>query len=100
VRAERSYWVYILASDVGGTLYIGVTNNLVRRVYEHRTQVAEGFTSKYEVHRLVYYEQFSDIENAIQREKRLKRWNRGWKIDLIEKTNPDWIDLFPGIASP
>jgi putative endonuclease len=98
--AERSYWVYILASDVGGTLYIGVTNNLIRRVYEHRTQAAEGFTGKYEVHRLVYYEQFSDIENAIQREKRLKRWNRGWKIDLIEKTNPNWIDLFPGIASP
>ena len=66
MRAERSYWVYILASDVGGTLYIGVTNNLVRRVYEHRTEAAEGFTSKYEVSRLVYYEQFSDIENAIR----------------------------------
>ena len=100
MRAERSYWVYILASDVGGTLYIGVSINLVRRVYEHRTEAAEGFTSKYEVSRLVYYEQFSDIENAIRREKRLKRWNRGWKIDLIEKTKPNWIDLFPGIASP
>jgi putative endonuclease len=100
MRAERNYWVYILASNVGGTLYIGVTNNLVRRVYEHRTQAAEGFTCKYEISRLVYYEQFSDIENAIQREKRLKRWNRRWKIDLIEKTNANWIDLFPGIASP
>jgi putative endonuclease len=100
MRAERSYWVFILASDVGGTLYTGVTNNLVRRVYEHRTQAAEGFTSRYEVHRLAYYERFSDSENAIRREKRLKRWNRGWKIDLIEKTNPNWIDLFPGIASP
>ncbi len=97
---DRSYWVYILASDVGGTLYIGVTNDLVRRVYEHRTNAVAGFTGRYEVHRLVYYEQFGDVEFAIQREKRLKKWNRAWKIELIEKTNPNWVDLFPAIASP
>jgi putative endonuclease len=96
----RTYWVYILASDIGGTLYVGVTNDLVRRVYEHRTDAIEGFSRRYAVHRLVYYEQFDQIEFAIQREKRLKKWNRAWKIALIETTNPNWIDLFPGIASP
>jgi len=96
----RSYWVYILASDIGGTLYIGVTNDLVRRVHEHRTDAVKGFTSNHAIHRLVYYEQFGDIEFAIRREKRLKKWNRAWKVDLIEKTNPQWIDLFPSIASP
>jgi putative endonuclease len=96
----RDYWVYILASKLGGTLYIGVTNDLVRRVYEHRENVVRGFTEKYEVHRLVYFEQYSDIEAAIQREKRLKKWNRAWKIRLIEETNPNWDDLWPGISSP
>jgi putative endonuclease len=97
---ERSYWVYILASEISGTLYIGVTNDLGRRVYEHRKGLAESFTKKYHVHRLVYFEQHSDIEAAIQREKRLKKWNRSWKIRLIEETNPNWSDLYPGIASP
>ena len=97
---ERSYWVYILASRIGGTLYIGVTNNLVRRVYEHRNGLADGFTKKYQVHRLVYFEQYSDIEAAITREKRLKRWNRAWKIQLIEELNPNWGDLYPQIAMP
>jgi putative endonuclease len=96
----RSYWVYILASDIGGALYIGVTNDLVRRIYEHRTNAISGFSQRYAVHRLVYFEQFDQIEFAIQREKRLKKWKRAWKVALIEKTNPDWIDLFPGIASP
>jgi putative endonuclease len=73
---DKYYWVYILASRIGGTLYIGVTNDLVRRVYEHQTRIVPGFTKRYGVHRLVYYEQFSDIEFAIQREKRLKKWNR------------------------
>jgi len=73
---DKYYWVYILASRIGGTLYIGVTNDLVRRVYEHQTGIVPGFTKRYGVHRLVYYEQFSDIEFAIQREKRLKKWNR------------------------
>lgn len=97
---DRSYWVYVLASKIGGTLYIGVTNDLIRRVYEHKEELAEGFTKKYEVHRLVYFEQHPDIEAAIQREKRLKKWNRKWKIRLIEETNPNWIDLYPSIAKP
>jgi putative endonuclease len=97
---ERSYWVYILASKIGGTLYIGVTNDLVRRVYEHKQGLVEGFTRKYEVYRLVYFEQHSDIEAAIRREKRLKKWNRAWKIRLIEEANPKWVDLYPSIASP
>jgi putative endonuclease len=97
---ERSYWVYILASRIGGTLYIGVTNDLVRRVYEHRSDLVPGFTSDYAVHRLVYYEQHSTAESAIQREKRLKKWKRDWKIALIEKQNPNWDDLYPAIAAP
>jgi putative endonuclease len=97
---ERAYWVYILASKLGGTLYIGVTNNLVRRVYEHRMGLAEGFTKKYRVHRLVYFEPYGDVEEAIRREKQLKKWNRAWKIRLIEEHNPNWDDLYPGIAMP
>ena len=100
MRSERSYWVYILASRIGGTLYIGVTNDLVRRVYEHKMGLADGFTKKYGIHRLVYFEQYSDIEAAILREKRLKKWNRAWKIQLIEELNPNWDDLYPQIASP
>jgi putative endonuclease len=95
----RTYWVYILASDIGGTLYIEVTNDLVRRVYEHRTDAIGGFSRRHAVHRLVYFEQFDQIEFAIQRENRLKKWSRAWKVALIEKANPNWIDLFPGIAS-
>jgi putative endonuclease len=94
----RSFYVYILASRIGGTLYIGVTNDLVRRVGEHRLEMVEGFTKKHDVHRLVYFEQFDDIENAIRREKRLKNWNRSWKISLIEKLNPNWDDLYSQIA--
>ena len=81
-------------------MYIGVTNDLVRRVFEHREEVADGFTKKYAVHRLVYFEQFDDIENAIRREKRLKSWNRAWKIRLIEQFNPHWVDLYYQIAGP
>jgi len=94
----RSYYVYILASRIGGTLYIGVTNDLIRRIGEHNLKVAKSFTKKYEVTRLVYFEIFDQIEHAIQREKRLKKWPRAWKISLIEKQNPDWIDLYPEIA--
>src|SRR4051812_1712032 len=90
----RSYYVYILASRIGGTLYIGVTNDLIRRVGEHKLKIAEGFTKRQEVTRLVCFEAFDQIEQAIHREKRLKKWTRAWKIALIEKDNPDWIDLY------
>jgi putative endonuclease len=96
----RSYYVYMLASRIGGTLYVGVTNDLVRRVYEHRTKALDGFTRDYDVNCLVHYEEFDDIEHAIVREKRLKKWNRAWKVRLIEEHNPDWNDLYPEIASP
>jgi putative endonuclease len=92
------YFVYILTSGIGGTLYIGVTNDLIRRVFEHKEKFVRGFTKRYGVVRLVYYEQFDDIEQAILREKRLKKWNRAWKIRLIEEKNPNWIDLYPAIA--
>ncbi|AUC94444.1 GIY-YIG nuclease [Bradyrhizobium sp. SK17] len=95
----RSFYVYILASRIGGTLYIGVTNDLIRRVGEHKLKLVEGFTGKYGVVRLVYFEIFDDPENAIRREKRLKKWNRAWKIRLIEEGNPNWEDLYPTIAS-
>jgi putative endonuclease len=94
----RQFYIYILASHIGGTLYIGVTNDLIRRVGEHRLKIAESFTKRYEVARLVYFEIFDQIEQAIRREKRLKKWPRAWKISLIEKDNPNWIDLYPQIA--
>jgi putative endonuclease len=96
----RCYYVYILASKMGGTLYIGVTNDLIRRVAEHKLQLVESFTKEYGVVKLVYFEQFDDPENAIKREKRLKKWKRAWKIALIEKDNPDWNDLYAEIAGP
>ncbi len=98
MSTDKSYTVYILSSGIGGTLYIGVTNDLVRRVYEHKTKVADGFTKKHGVDRLIYYEQFEDVEAAIRREKRLKRYNREWKIQLIEEENPNWVDLYPSIT--
>ena len=88
-----SYYVYIMASRKHGTLYTGVTSQLDRRVGEHRNGVVEGFTRKYDVKRLVYAEPFDQIADAIAFEKRLKRWRRAWKIQLIEKVNPDWEDL-------
>jgi len=94
----RSFYVYILASRIGGALYIGVTNDLIRRVAEHKLKIAESFTKRYDVVRLVYFEQFDQIEQAIHREKRLKKWTRALKISLIEEDNPNWIDLYPEIA--
>jgi putative endonuclease len=91
------YFVYILASQRHGTLYVGVTNNLVRRIYEHREKLIEGFTSQYNVTRLVWFDQTESIEEAITHEKRLKRWRREWKIELIEKNNPAWDDLYERI---
>jgi putative endonuclease len=92
------YYVYILASGRRGTLYVGVTNDLVRRVHEHRTNAVPGFTRKYRVHRLVYYAIHDDIGEAIAQEKRMKRWARAWKVELIEKQNVYWRDLWPAIA--
>ena len=88
------YYIYILASKRNGTLYIGVTNDLKRRVDEHKNNIVEGFTKKYSVHNLVYYEQTEDIQVALQREKQLKKWNRKYKLDLIEKDNLLWKDLY------
>jgi len=90
----KQYYVYILASKKNGTLYIGVTNNVLKRVYEHKNNLIEGFTQKYGVHNLVYYECYNDIYDAIAREKRIKKWKRQWKIELIEKDNPKWKDLY------
>jgi len=90
----KSYYVYILASKRNGTLYIGVTDNLIRRVHEHKNGFVEGFTKKYKIDNLVYFDQTSDIQSAIQREKQLKKWGRKWKLALIEKTNPSWKDLY------
>jgi putative endonuclease len=90
----RQYYVYILASKRNGTLYIGVTNNLPRRVWEHKNDLVEGFTQKYRVHSLVHYEVYGDIYEAITREKRMKKWKRQWKVELIQKSNPQWRDLF------
>ncbi len=87
------YYVYILASRMNGTLYVGVTNDLARRVFEHCHEVGVGFTKKHKVTRLVYAEPFTDVEEAIAQEKRLKKWRRAWKIHLIEKENPNWKDL-------
>ena len=91
------YYVYILTNKKQGTLYIGVTNDLVRRIWEHKNHVVEGFTEKYKLGRLVYYEETDNDESAIQREKQLKNWHRPWKITLIEKNNPEWNDLYAGI---
>lgn len=90
----KRYFVYILASKRNGTLYTGVTSDLVRRVWEHKEGVVGGFTKRYEVKRLVYYEVHENPEAAITREKRIKKWNRAWKIRIIEKDNPDWNDLY------
>ncbi|MBI1863170.1 GIY-YIG nuclease family protein [Candidatus Microgenomates bacterium] len=91
------YYVYILASKRNGTLYIGVTGNLVKRVYEHKNNLAHGFTKTYNVHTLVYFEYHDEIAGAIRREKQLKEWRRNWKIELIEKKNPYWKDLYDEI---
>lgn len=90
---EKTYYIYILASHQNGTLYIGVTSNLIKRIWEHKNNAIDGFTKKYDVHRLVYYEITNDANSALLREKQLKKWNREWKLNLIEKENPDWIDL-------
>jgi len=92
-----TYYVYLVTSKRNGTLYCGVTNNLIRRIYEHREGLAEGFTKQYGVKTLVWFDATPSIESAIQREKQIKNWKRDWKIGLIEKGNPGWIDLYPGL---
>jgi putative endonuclease len=95
----KNYYVYMLSSKRNGTLYIGVTSNLVKRVYEHKNEVVEGFTKKYNIHELVWFEMHQTVESAINREKQIKKWNRAWKLKLIEKENPQWIDLYESICS-
>lgn len=96
---ERQPAVYLLASKPNGTLYVGVTSDLVKRVWQHRNGLVEGFTKRYGVHRLVWFEQAETMIAAITREKQIKKWNRIWKIELIKQTNPQWCDLWPEIAS-
>jgi putative endonuclease len=91
------HYVYILASKKNGTLYIGVTTDLKKRVWQHKNKEIEGFTKKYGVDKLVYFESYDEYWDAANREKRLKKWNREWKIELIEKQNPDWNDLYDGL---
>jgi putative endonuclease len=95
----KTYYVYILASKQNGVLYTGVTSNLISRIYQHKNNLSDGFSKKYFVHKLVYSEQHSDINEAILREKQIKKWNRDWKIRLIEGSNPSWNDLYDDIAS-
>jgi len=94
----RAYWLYILASRPRGTLYVGVTNDLVRRIYEHQTDAKEGFSKRYRVKMLVYFERHETPQAAIQREKNIKHWARQWKIDLIQQMNPSWRDLTTDIT--
>ena len=89
----KTYYVYIMTNERNGTLYIGVTNNLLRRVWEHKTGQADSFTREYQTKMLVFFEETTDIYSAIQREKQLKKWNRLWKLRIIEEFNPDWKDL-------
>jgi putative endonuclease len=97
MRSDRQPAVYVLASKRNGTLYIGVTSDLRKRVWEHRSDVVDGFTKRYGIHRLVYYELYADMESAIRREKQMKKWNRAWKLELIEQHNPIWQDLWERI---
>ena len=94
---DKQYFVYLLASKPYGTLYTGITSNLIQRVYQHKEGLVDGFTKKYNVHRLVFYEVHSDVNEAILREKRIKKWNRLWKINLIEQHNPQWLNLAIGL---
>ncbi len=93
------YFVYILANRKEGTIYVGITSDIIRRCYEHKTKADDGFTAEYNVDRLVYFEQHSDVLEAIAREKKLKRWRRKWKIELIERGNPDWRDLYDDLLT-
>jgi len=93
MRGEKQYYIYILTNKSNRVLYIGVTNDIVRRVFEHRNKLVDGFTKKYNLTKLVYYEVAENIESAIKREKQLKNWHRAWKVNLILQFNPEWNDL-------
>ncbi|MFK7782123.1 GIY-YIG nuclease family protein [Psychroserpens sp.] len=93
IKIIHQYYLYILSNKYSGTLYIGVTNDLERRMFEHKNKLVEGFTKRYGLNRLIYFETFQYINDAIKREKNMKKWKRQWKIDLIEKDNPNWSDL-------
>ena len=93
----KQYYIYILTNQYNTVFYVGVTNNLIRRVYEHKNKLVKGFTSKYNIKKLVYYEVFSDVRDAIYREKQIKSWSRKKKIEMIEKFNPEWKDLYEEI---
>jgi len=95
---EKHYYVYLLASGRNGTLYVGVTSNLIRHIHEHRTKAADGFSKRYDVDKLVWFEETQDVIAAISREKRIKKYSRAWKINLIEEANPQWRDLFEDIT--
>ena len=98
MAGSKTYYVYIMASARNGTLYIGITNDLIERTAQHKNAELSGFTKRYRVHRLVYYETFADPAAAILREKRLKKWNRQWKRRLIERANPHWRDLYDDLS--
>ncbi|WP_432259286.1 GIY-YIG nuclease family protein [Cupriavidus sp. TMH.W2] len=95
---RKTFYVYLLASDRNGTLYLGVTSDLIRRVWEHKNDFVKGFSQKHGVHRLVWFETHESADAAITREKQIKKWNRSWKVRLIEGMNPYWNDLYPTIA--
>ncbi len=97
MNSEKKFYVYILTKERNSTFYVGVTSDLKKRISEHRNETADGFTKKYQIKQLVYYETYEDAENAIQREKRLKKWNRPWKMRLIEEMNPEWKDLYESL---
>jgi len=96
---EKVSYVYILANKRNGTLYIGVTHDLIKRIWQHKNKISQGFTNKHDIDKLVYYEEHKDIIEAIRREKALKKWLRSWKLQLIEKSNPNWVDLYNDICS-
>ncbi|HET9819743.1 MAG TPA: GIY-YIG nuclease family protein [Rhodanobacteraceae bacterium] len=99
VMVERHPCVYILANDERGTLYVGVTSDLIKRIWEHKNNVVAGFTRKYQIHDLVWFEQHETMESAIRREKAIKEWKRAWKLELIESANPHWDDLYSGLTN-
>ena len=98
MRSEKVFWVYIVASAKNGTLYIGVTSDLLKRIWQHKNKIFEGFSADYGVDKLMWFEQHSNAEAAITHEKELKKGNRSWKIELIEKTNPGWQDLYDALT--